>query len=197
MSLLVLASGSSARRELLKNAGLSFEVVPSTVDERALEEPLLARGASPSEIASLLAVEKAREVSRRIPDAIVIGADQTLDLDGHRGTKSETREAAREQLARLAGRTHHLRSAVAVARNGEILWQHLDSAALTMRPLTADEIESYIARIDDSVLKSVGVYQLEGEGVRLFDSIEGSYFTILGMPLLPLLKYLREIRVIE
>lgn len=197
MSLLVLASGSSARRELLKNAGLSFKVVPSTVDERALEEPLLARGASPSEIASLLAVEKAREVSRRIPDAIVIGADQTLDLDGHRGTKSETREAAREQLARLAGRTHHLRSAVAVARNGEILWQHLDSAALTMRPLTADEIESYIARIDDSVLKSVGVYQLEGEGVRLFDSIEGSYFTILGMPLLPLLKYLREIRVIE
>lgn len=197
MSLLVLASGSSARRELLKNAGLSFEVVPSTVDERALEEPLLARGASPSEIASLLAVEKAREVSRRIPDAIVIGADQTLDLDGHRGTKSETREAAREQLARLAGRTHHLRSAVAVARNGEILWQHVDSAALRMRPLTADEIESYIARTDDSVLKSVGVYQLEGEGVRLFDSIEGSYFTILGLPLLPLLKYLREIRVIE
>lgn len=197
MSRLVLASGSGARRALLAGAGLAFDVVPSTADERALEAPLLERGASPAEIAALLAAEKAREVSRRVPDAIVIGADQTLDLDGHRGTKSETREAARAQLGRLAGRTHHLRSAVAVARNGDVLWHDLDSAALTMRALTGEEMDRYIARMDDSVLKSVGVYQLEGEGVRLFDSIEGSYFTILGLPLLPLLKYLRAIRAIE
>lgn len=192
MTRLILASGSGARRALLQNAGLEFDVVPSTVDERALEAPLLARGASPSEIAAMLAAGKAMDVSRRNPEAFVIGADQTLDLDGHRGTKSETKAEARAQLARLAGRTHHLRSAVAVARNGDIAWSDLDSAALTMRQLSDAEIDAYIARIDDGVLKSVGVYRLEGEGVRLFDRIEGSYFTILGLPLLPLLAYLRS-----
>jgi len=197
MTRLVLASGSGARRQLLANAGLVFDVVPSQVDERAVVAPLLARGASPAEIAALLAAEKAIEVSRRVPGAYVIGADQTLDLDGHRGTKSESKAEARAQLARLAGRTHHLRSAVAVARDGVLQWSDLDSAALTMRPLTDAEIDAYIARIDDGVLKSVGVYQLEGEGVRLFDRIEGAYFTVLGLPLLPLLKYLRSVGAVD
>jgi septum formation protein len=194
---LVLASGSGARRTLLANAGLAFDVVPSTVDERAVEAPLIAGGATPAEIASALAEAKAIEVSTRRHGALVIGADQTLDCDGHRGTKSETLAEARLHLARLAGRSHQLHSAVAVARDGALLWQHRDSATLTMRPLTAVAIDAYLTRVGPDVLKSVGVYQLEGEGIRLFETIEGSYFTILGLPLLPLLAYLRHEGAIE
>lgn len=197
MTRIVLASGSSARRTLLANAGLSFDVVPSTVDERAVEAPLIEAGKSPAAIASALAEAKAIDVSRRAPGALVIGADQTLDRDGHRGTKSETKAEARAQLARLAGRSHQLHSAVAVARDGKTLWQHRDTATLTMRALTPAAIDAYLARVDDSVLKSVGVYQLEGEGIRLFEKIEGEYFTILGLPLLPLLAYLRAEGVLE
>jgi septum formation protein len=194
---IVLASGSPARRTLLANAGIAFAVEPSTVDERAVEAPLIARGASPAEIASALAEAKAVEVSRRIPQALVIGADQTLDCDGHRGTKSESLAEARTQLQRLAGRSHQLHSAVAVARDGAVAWRLRDSATLTMRPLSAAEIDAYLARVGETVLKSVGVYQLEGEGIRLFERIEGDYFTILGLPLLPLLAYLRGEGAIE
>lgn len=192
MSPLVLASGSAARRTLLANAGLEFDVLPSMVDERAVEAPLILDGATPAGIASALAEAKALDVSARVPGAFVIGADQTLDAEGHRGTKSETLAEARLQLARLSGRAHQLHSAVAVARDGELRWRHLDSATLTMRPLTAGDIDGYLDRVGPEVLKSVGVYQLEGEGIRLFESIEGDYFTILGLPLLPLLAYLRR-----
>ncbi len=191
MSGIVLASGSPARQALLANAGIAFTVEPASLDERSLEAPLLARGATPAEIAMALAEAKAMEVSRRLPDALVIGADQTLDCDGHRGTKSATMAEAKAQLERLAGRAHKLHSAVAVARGGAVRWRHLDSATLTMRLLTAAEIDAYLARLGEPVLKSVGVYQLEGEGIRLFEAIEGNYFTILGLPLLPLLAYLR------
>ena len=197
MSPIVLASGSPARRALLANAGLAFAIEPSTLDERAIEAPLITRGAAPAEIAAALADAKAVEISRRLPDALVIGADQTLDCDGHRGTKSETVAEARAQLQRLAGRSHQLHSAVAVARGGAVRWRHLDSAALTMRPLTAAEIDAYLGRVGEDILKSVGVYQLEGEGIRLFERIEGNYFTILGLPLLPLLAYLRSEGAIE
>ena len=191
MTSLVLASGSPARRTLLANAGLAFAIEPATLDERALEAPLIDRGATPAEIAMALAEAKAAEVSHRLPEALVIGADQTLDCDGHRGTKSESPAEARTQLQRLAGRSHQLHSAVAVARGGAVRWRHLDSATLTMRPLTAAEIDDYLQQVGESVFKSVGVYQLEGEGIRLFERIEGNYFTILGLPLLPLLAYLR------
>jgi septum formation protein len=197
---LVLASGSSARRTLLENAGLAFDVVPSSVDERAVEAPLVASGATPAEIAAALAVAKAEEVSRRLadtPDALVIGADQTLDCDGHRGTKSATLAAARTELARLAGRSHRLHSAVAVAQGGVVFWRHLDTATLTMRPLSPEYIEAYLGRVGAAVLNSVGVYQLEGEGIRLFERIQGDYFTILGLPLLPLLACLRNAGAIE
>ena len=191
MTRLVLASGSGARRTLLANAGLAFDVRPSSLDERAVEAPLVAGGASPASLAEALAAAKAIDVSRQEPGALVIGADQTLDCDGHRGTKSESLAGARAQLMRLAGREHRLHSAVAVARDGALRWRHLASATLAMRPLTPQEVDAYLARVGEDVLKSVGVYQLEGEGVRLFERIEGDYFTILGLPLLPLLAYLR------
>ncbi len=197
MTVIVLASGSPARRTLLANAGLVFDLEPAALDERAIEAPLVARGAAPADIAAALAEAKAAAVSRRRPGALVIGADQTLDCDGHRGTKSETIGEARAQLQRLAGRAHRLHSAVAVARDGAVRWRHLDSATLTMRSLTPAEIDTYLARVGEDVLNSVGVYQLEGEGIRLFERIEGNYFTILGLPLLPLLAYLRGEGAIE
>ncbi len=197
MTRIVLASGSGARRTLLANAGVAFDVVPSALDERGVETPLLAKGATPAEIATALAEAKAIDVSNRESGALVIGADQTLDCDGHRGTKSETTTEARAQLTRLAGRSHQLHSAVAVARDGAVRWSHLDSAMLTMRPLTAEQIDAYLGRVGADVLKSVGVYQLEGEGIRLFETITGDYFTILGLPLLPLLAYLRGEGAIE
>ena len=194
---IVLASASPARRALLANAGLAFDVEPATLDERAVEAPLIARGASPADIAVALADAKAAEVSHRVAGALVIGADQTLDRDGHRGTKSQTVAEARAQLQRLAGGSHHLHSAVTVARDGTVLWRHLESATLTMRALTPAGIDAYLRRIGENALKSVGVYQLEGEGIRLFERIEGDYFAILGLPLLPLLAYLRSQGAVE
>ena len=196
MSGIVLASASPARRALLSNAGIAFAVEPALIDERAVEAPHVASGSSPAAIAMVLAAAKAEEVSRRFPDAFVIGSDQTLDCDGHRGTKSRDLAEARAQLERLAGRSHCLHSAVAVARGGATRWQHIDSATLTMRPLSGADIGAYLSRIGDNALKSVGVYQLEGEGIRLFERIEGDYFAILGLPLLPLLTYLRSEGVI-
>jgi septum formation protein len=194
---IVLASGSGARRMLLANAGVPLVVDPADLDERAVEAPLVAAGGSPAAIALALAEAKAEAVSRRHSGALVIGADQTMDAGGHRGTKSATLDEARAQLTRLAGRKHQLHSAVAVARDGNVAWHHVDTATLTMRPLSPQFIDAYLARQGDAALKSVGVYQLEGEGIRLFDSIEGDYFTILGLPLLPLLAYLRSVGAIE
>ena len=194
---IVLASGSGARRQLLENAGVTFRVVKPTVDERTVEAPLLAGGATPAEIAIALAAAKAVAVSRAHPGALVIGGDQTLDLAGSLGTKPADLAAAREQLARLSGRSHALHSAVAVARDGAVAWRHQDTATLTMRPLTATAIDAYLARLGPEVLHSVGVYQIEGEGIRLFEAIAGDYFTILGLPLLPLLAYLRAEGAIE
>ncbi|MBB5754106.1 Maf family protein [Prosthecomicrobium pneumaticum] len=191
MTTLILASTSSARIALLRGAGLSFEAVGADVDERALEEPLLAAGATPAEVADALAQAKALAVSRRRPDALVIGGDQVLDLAGERFVKPDGRAGAKAQLARLSGRTHHLRSAVALARGGAISWRHLASASLTLRPLDGEALDRYLDRAGDAVTRSVGAYQLEGIGIQLFERIEGDYFTILGLPLLPLLAALR------
>jgi septum formation protein len=188
---LVLASGSAARSALLAAAGVSFTIRPAAIDERAVEIPLTAGGASPADVAAALAEAKAVAVSRDAPDALVIGADQTLDFDGRRWTKPATLAEAREQLARLSGREHRLHSAVAVARDGRVTWHHAASAGLTMRPLTASAIDAYLAVAGEAVLSSVGASQIEGPGIRLFDRIDGDYFAILGLPLLPLLAYLR------
>jgi septum formation protein len=188
---LVLASASPARSALLAAAGLAFGVTPAAIDERAVEIPLVAGGASPADLAAALAEAKAVAVSHTAGNAFVVGADQTLDLDGNRWTKPASLAEAREQLARLSGREHRLHSAVAVARGGRMIWHHVASAGLTMRPLTAAAIDAYLADVGKAALASVGAYQIEGPGIRLFERIDGDYFAILGLPLLPLLKYLR------
>jgi len=191
MTKIVLASGSAARAALLTSAGVAFVARPSSIDERAVEAPLIAAAATPAAIAAALADAKAIAVSRDAQDALVIGADQTLDCDGHRWTKPASIAEAREQLARLSGRTHALHAAVTVARNGRVTWRHRDSARLTMRALSATAIDAYLAEAREAALMSVGAYQIEGPGIRLFERIDGDYFTILGLPLLPLLLYLR------
>jgi septum formation protein len=194
---LVLASGSAIRRTLMANAGLSFEVDPADLDERAAEEPLLEAGASPEDLGLALAMAKAGLVSERRPGDLVLGADQVLDLGGERLTKPADMEAARRQLLLLSGRTHELHCCVAAARGGSVIWHHAETARLTMRRLDPGAIGRHLALSGPDVLKSVGAYQLEGPGIQLFDRIDGDYFAILGLPLLPLLAFLRGERAIE
>jgi septum formation protein len=188
---LILASQSRARQMLLANAGIAFEAIPADIDERAVQTA--AGFSAPSEIATLLAHEKALVVSRARPGRFVVGADQTLTLDQHFFTKPAGRAQAFAQLRMLAGRCHELHSAVAVARDGKILFGDVAIARLTMRRLSEAEIGAYLDEAGEAVVtSSVGAYQLEGLGVHLFERIEGDHFTILGLPLLPLLDFLRS-----
>jgi septum formation protein len=191
---LILASQSRARQALLANAGIGFEAVTAEIDERAVQQ---ASGLSaPGEIASLLAREKALSVSARQPGKFVIGADQTLALGERLFSKPSGRAQAAEQLRALAGQRHELHSAVAVARDGKILFEAVAIAGMTMRRLGEAEIDVYLDEASDAVTSSVGAYQLEGPGVHLFERIEGDHFTILGLPLLPLLAFLRSERLL-
>ncbi|MCK7615987.1 Maf-like protein [Roseibium sediminicola] len=194
---LVLASGSRIRAELLKNAGLTIEVDPADVDERAVETPLLEANFLPEDIAAVLAEAKANDVSNRRRGDLVIGADQILAFEGERRTKPEDMEAARRQLLAFSGKTHELHSAVVISKDGEAIWRQVTTARLTMRVLSPEFIGHYLANAGDAVLSSVGAYQLESLGVQLFEKIDGDYFTILGLPLLPLLAELRALKVIE
>ena len=193
----VLASGSKIRAELLKNAGVPFEVDPADVEERAVEEPLLKAGFPPEDLAVVLAEAKANDVSERRPDDLVIGADQILAFQGERYTKPENMESARRQLLSFSGNTHELLSAVVVSKGGEAIWRHVSTARLTMRELSPPFVGHYLAAVGDVALSSVGAYQLEGPGVQLFEKIVGDYFTVLGLPLLPLLSELRKLGVLE
>ena len=186
---LVLASQSRARQMLLANAGISFDAVPADIDERGLQKN--SGLVAPGEIAGLLAREKASFVSRQNPGRYVIGADQTLALGSQLFSKPAGRAQAAEQLRQLAGHAHELHSAVAVARDGKILFSDVAVARMTMRRLDESEIEAYLDQAGQAVTTSVGAYQLEGLGVHLFERIEGDHFTILGLPLLPLLAFLR------
>ena len=188
---LVLASKSSVRRALLEAAGIPLEIEPAAVDERAVESAKAAT-ASAARVALLLAREKAQEVARRKSKSTVLGADQTLALGERRFSKPASAAAAREQLKALAGKTHELHSAVAVARGGDILFETVATARLTMRPLSDSFLDAYLAAAGGGVSSSVGAYQLERVGVHLFERIEGDHFTILGLPLLPLLAYFRS-----
>jgi septum formation protein len=192
MTELVLASGSRIRAELLGNAGLAFVKDPSSIDERAVEEPLLDAGVSPEDIARVLAEAKASDVSARRPGDLVIGADQVLEFEGRRLTKPADMEAARRQLLAMSGKRHELHSAVTLARDGETLWTHVGTVRLTMRDFGPEFVGRYLAKAGEDILSSVGAYQLEGPGIQLFERIEGDYFTVLGLPLLPLLEKLRE-----
>jgi septum formation protein len=191
---LILASQSLTRQALLANAGIDFEAVAAGIDERAVQQAsgLLA----PGEVAALLAREKALSVSSRQPGKYVIGADQTLALGERLFSKPAGRAQAAEQLGALAGRSHELHSAVAVARDGKIRFEAVAIAGMTMRRLGEAEIDVYLDQAGEAVTSSVGAYQLEGLGVHLFERIEGDYFTILGLPLLPLLAFLRSERLL-
>lgn len=192
---LVLASASPFRKAMLQNAGLQFEVKPADIDERAVEGALTDLDAE--SVASVLAEAKAQDVSGRKPGSIVIGSDQTLSLDDQLLHKPQDMDEARRRLLVLSGRTHALNSAVVLARDGETLWRHVSVAHLTMRELDPGFVGRHLASVGAKALSSVGAYQYEGEGIQLFERIEGDYFTIVGMPMLPLLKELRDLAVID
>ncbi|MBK5959555.1 septum formation inhibitor Maf [Rhodoplanes elegans] len=187
---LVIASKSAVRRAMLAAAGFPLEVGEADIDERAVET----RGGpvAPDQAALLLAREKARVAVARFPGHYVIGADQTLALGDRRFNKPENRAAAREQLKALGGQTHALHSAVAVAKDGRVIFSHVETARLTMRRLTDRFLDAYLDTAGDAVTTSVGAYQLEGLGIHLFERIDGDHFTILGLPLFPLLAFLRR-----
>jgi len=193
----ILASTSPFRRDMLANAGLDFDIVRPEIDERVVEETVAGSGLAPTDIASLLAEAKAVDVSERQPGRIVIGCDQVLSLDEEVLHKPEDMEAARRRLLALSGKTHELHSAIVAARDGVVLWRHVSTARMTVRKLDPAFVGQHLARVGDKALSSVGAYQIEGEGVQLFDRIEGSHFTIVGLPLLPLLAFLREQGVID
>jgi septum formation protein len=187
---LILASQSAVRKSLLANAGIAAETVPANIDERAIQEDSGLK--DPGEIATLLAGEKAMFISAKHPGRYFVGADQTLALGEQLFSKRSIRGAAAAQIATLSGQTHTLNSAVSVVKDGEALFSHISVARMTMRRLTANEISAYIDEAGDAVTASVGAYQLERAGVHLFERIEGDHFTILGLPLLPLLGFLRS-----
>ncbi|MEX0405683.1 Maf-like protein [Aquibium sp. LZ166] len=194
---IILASGSPFRRKLLEDAGVTFQVVRPELDERALEAPLANSGAGPEDIAAVLAEAKAVAVSEAHPGAFVIGSDQTLSLADEVFHKPKDMEGARRHLLRLSGRTHHLNSAVVIVRNGETIWRHVAVAAMTMRDLDPGFVGRYLSAVGNDALSSVGAYQVEGRGIQLFQKIEGDYFTIVGLPLLPLLSELRSLGAID
>lgn len=194
---LILASGSPFRKKLLEHAGIGVEAIPADLDERALEAPLADSGASPEDVALVLAEAKATAVSEEHPGRLVLGCDQTLSLGDEVFHKPSDMEGARRHLLKLSGQTHHLNSAVVLVRNGETLWRHVGIASLTMRKLDPAFIGRHLARVGDKALSSVGAYQIEGEGIQLFDKVEGDYFTIVGLPILPVLEKLRELGAID
>src|SRR5687768_10846052 len=194
---IVLASGSQFRKAMLEAAGVDIDVVPAKIDERTVEKTLEGTGASPEDVAQVLAEAKALDVSERQPGRLVLGCDQTLSLGDELFHKPQDMEDARRHLLKLSGRTHQLNSAAVLARNGEALWREVGIARLTMRKLEPGFIGRHLARVGPMALNSVGAYQIEGEGIQLFDKIDGDHFTIVGLPLLPLLKELRAMGAID
>ena len=188
---LVLATASPARIAMLRAAGVEALADPAAIDEADVKAALRADGADAADAAEALAEMKARRVSRRHPDALVVGADQMLDCGGVWFDKPPDMEHARAQLMALRGKTHRLIACVVSVRDGERIWHHTDSAKLTVRPFTDAFLDMYLDRLGTAALSSVGAYQLEGLGVQLFSRVEGDHFTVLGMPLLPLLDHLR------
>ncbi len=195
---LILASASKSRARMLEAAGLAFAVQPPGLDEVAMRQAISGEGSlTPHDVAEVLARAKAEAVSSLAPQTYVIGGDQVLAQGDTIYAKPDSMEAARRQLLALSGKTHTLHTAVAVATNGETIWAETSVATLTMRKLTPEFIGRYLAAAGQDVLGSVGAYQIESLGVQLFESIDGDYFSILGLPLIPLLDTLRRERAIE
>ncbi|MBB3946514.1 septum formation protein [Rhizobium skierniewicense] len=194
---LILASTSASRQMLMRNAGLTFTAQPADIDERAIDTRLVKDGATPDRIAVELARAKALAVSAARPDAFVLGCDQTMSLGSRIYHKPKDMTEAHANLMSLSGKTHRLNCGAALAHKGAVIWETVTFADLTVRALSNDFVARHLERVGSNVLSSVGAYQLEGEGVQLFSAIEGDYFTILGLPLLPLLTKLRDLGLID
>jgi len=191
METVVLASGSETRKSMLTAAGVSFEILPAVIDEEEIKAALLAEGSDPAFIAESLAEHKARVVSRKLPSALVIGADQILECEDKLYSKPVDLAAAQQQLRTLRGKDHKLISSVVLFRNGQRLWHNTDSALLRMREFSDGFLDNYVMKLGDDLLQGPGCYKIEGQGIQLFSKITGDHFTILGLPLLALLDYLR------
>lgn len=187
-----MASASRTRADLLGSAGLEFDVMPACIDEEGLRRTLERDGATPVEVAAQLALCKAERVSSAAPEALVIGADQVLELDGEILSKSNTIAEARDVLCRLRGRTHVLHTAAVLARNGAAIWQTTTEARLAMRDFSDAFLDDHLAKESEALLGSVGTYRLEDRGAQLFERVEGDYFSILGLPMILLLNALRD-----
>lgn len=194
---LILASASPFRLQLMRNAGLDFVVVRPEIDERAVEQSLGESEISGADLSEILAIAKARHVSESNPYAFVIGCDQTLNLRDEILHKPSNMDEARRRLLQLSGRTHDLDSAICMVRQGETIWSDVSTCHITMRKLDPGFVGRHLADAGDAVLSSVGAYQIEGSGVQLIDRIEGDVFSIMGLPLLPLLKKLRDLDLID
>lgn len=194
---LILASGSQVRTRLLSQTGVSFEIIPAVVDEDGIKASLLAEAAPPRDVADTLAEMKARKVATKHPQAVVLGCDQILKFRGKIFSKPENIEDARQHLRALRGERHSLLSAVVAYRDAQPIWRTLTEARLTMRPISDGYLDDYVNRNWNSIRHSVGAYKLEEEGARLFEKIEGDYFTILGLPLIETLGFLATQGIIE
>jgi septum formation protein len=192
MTRLILASSSATRARMLTAAGVRFEVIPASVDEDSVKDSMLREGAAPRAIADALAQLKAVRVSAAYPQALVLGADLVLEFEGALVSKSASLAEAAALLCRLRGQTHHLFCAAVLAKAGQPVWRHLTHAKLRMREFSDAVLDGYLAAKGEDILSGVGCYRIEDEGIQFFDSIEGDYFSILGLPLLPLLCALRE-----
>ena len=194
---IILASASEIRRHLFAQAGVALRALPARIDEEAIRAALEAEDATPRDIADALAEFKARKMSEKHPDALVIGCDQVLDLGGSVLSKPKDTADAADQLRRLRGKPHKLLSAVVIYEQGKPVWRHVGQVRLTMRPFSDDYLQDYLARNWDSVRDAVGCYKLEEEGVRLFSRIDGDYFTVLGLPLVETLGYLTSQGILD
>lgn len=192
MNNVILASGSKARQDMLKNAGLDFEIKPASIDEETITSELISDGASSGNIALRLAREKAKKISKTNSKKYIIGSDQVLSMNDRIYSKAINEKEAIERLQEFQGNEHFLTSSVCVYKDGQDLWHKTDAAALKMKSLSSQDIEKYSKIAGDDLIDCVGCYALESVGVRLFESLRGDFFTILGMPLLPLLNFLDE-----